>query len=159
MVNIPQRLCINGRKRDDEFEQNEVLYLRFKKTHFDSSSRFPILAVRFPDCSVNRSKYSEPEDVLLPNWLDYGIAQVMASDIPTSIPEDETVTFTVKHDPVGPGHDYFATQGFENYAHAEIRAYRDNIHLKSKEAVKSLVRKKFRTAVGEAMSIIRDTSV
>ena len=48
---------------------------------------FPIPArIRFfPDASVNRGKYSEPEDVLIPGWLGWGIAAFTVVEIPAQL--------------------------------------------------------------------------
>jgi len=55
---------------DSDFAPDEQLYLRLNPTYFPkeyvAAKQVPLNEVRFPDFSVNRGKYSQPEDVLKP---------------------------------------------------------------------------------------------
>ena len=78
---IPERLKRNNRPAVQEFDPHESLFQRFDKLIENSDHLYPA-QVRFPDFSVNRERFSEPEDVLLPNFFDWGIAAFNYEDIP-----------------------------------------------------------------------------
>src|SRR5690606_30611039 len=42
-------------------------------------------SIRFPDQSVNRSKYSRPLDVLWPTFADWGVLSFPGSAVPASL--------------------------------------------------------------------------
>jgi hypothetical protein len=91
---------------------------------FNERGQVDAAHIAFPDTSVNRSKYSSPEHVLLvrhPKFADQKVAKFLVQDIPaTTFSGDKKRTFTVKivHDPVGP-----PEEPEENYAHCEIRSF------------------------------------
>lgn len=78
-----------------------------------------VFLIRLPDCSVNRSKYSLPMDVLV-NKGDDDTEQCVISwlvgDVPTQLPAKEPSGLAydcrVVHDPLE-----------DNYSHTEIRTY------------------------------------
>lgn len=159
MIDIPEHFYINNREPVDHFEPNESLYFRFNQEQFSEQNSLPVAAIRFPDFSVNRGEFSEPSDVLIPHWLDWGVAEFKVQAIPSPLhPEDERdqreFHFIVKHDPISPQHRYFnePTQGFENYAHSEIRTFVDNAHL-TKEPP-PFIRKQFRMRLRNVTTII-----
>ena len=115
-ISTPERLLQQGRAIDPEFAPGESLYLRYSP-QIEATEDLPAsaMAIRFPDFSVNRGKYSEPEDVLIPNWPDFGIAAFRVRDVPTSVSGRGIVyEFKVEHDPLE-----------LNYAHSEVRTYKD----------------------------------
>ncbi len=61
---------------DNNFTPDEPLYLRLSPDgwvpEFAAQRKIPLNEVRFPDFSVNRGKYSEPEDVLHPSCRTMG---------------------------------------------------------------------------------------
>ena len=129
MPKIPERLKRRGRPVDPEFSPTEDLYRRVvRPDHIGSDGFVTTAGVPFPDLSVNRGKYSEPEDVLLGHGNAVAIAAAKVGDIPREI---EQHGFLPVHDPEP-----------DNYSHTEIRTYRDGVHLRQKPS--TTVRKEFR---------------
>lgn len=108
---IPDEMKREGRPIDPVFESEEDLYIRFSSVVGKKPS---ISSIRCPDQSVNRSKYSEAEWVILPPFSDWGYGAFKVEDIPPKIIRQQgyPYDFRVKHDPFQ-----------ENYSHSEIRAY------------------------------------
>lgn len=133
-----------GRPVDMNFDENEHLYVRCQKQHIEGEKLLPT-GIRFPDWSVNREKYSEPEDVLIPNFSDWGIVQFKVKNVPELLesPGDIKYNFKVEHDPLE-----------ENYSHSEIRTYKNGHHSKNLEVNKT-VKKLFRQILSEQMVIIK----
>ena len=53
-------------------------------------------AIRFPDFSVNREEFSEPEDVLLHNYPDclgWGIAAFRVKDLPLPVQTEKNTEY------------------------------------------------------------------
>lgn len=106
----------NNRPVDPAFLPEEDLYIRFNAME---GQRVDPLCIRCPDQSVNRSKYSEPEWVLLdsyPKFVGWGYGAFKVRDVPENIDSGGGVVyeFSVDHDPLD-----------DNYSHSEVRAYRD----------------------------------
>lgn len=108
-------------------------------------------AVRFPDFSVNRQKYSAPEDVLLPDYANWGIIKFTVADVPASVPaeviasaEGADYTFAVVHDPLE-----------QNYAHAEVRTSRNQIYRKNLKIKHQGVKRWFRVRISQATQLVR----
>ena len=96
--------------------------------------------------SVNRSKYSEPGDVLYslyPKYIDWGVAEFRVEDLPASLEsEDESVfEWKVEHAP---------EEG--NYAHSEVRTYRNGIYSRGLDPPK-LVKKRFRLIMSDRIKL------
>lgn len=169
MIKVPQRFLVNNRPPDQHFEENESLYLRFSASDFDTkySDRLPVAAIKFPDVSVNREKYSQPSDVLIPHWINHGIAEIKVKDIPKSLMSGnendknaQEYEFKVEHDPIGADHPYYPKQEFENYAHSEIRAFKDGIHQKNGEVnIPKSINKKFRIYMSDKLAITKQLAV
>jgi len=140
----PERMYKDDRPIDQFFDKEELLYNRCLSDHIRGNSLLPS-AIKFPDWSVNRSKYSDPEDVLFPKFFDWGIAQFTVGDVPDSLtsPGEIIYNFKVDHDPVE-----------DNYAHSEIRTYKEEIHKKDLD-VNNTVKKKFRQILAEKTIVIR----
>lgn len=103
----------NGRPEDLIFRPEELLYRRYLNDHW-IEGLFSPAGFKFPKQSVNRQKYSEPEDVLFSEdgSLDgYGVLEFATRDIPPRLLETGTPVFVffMKHVPQE-----------ENYAHSEI---------------------------------------
>lgn len=109
---------------DPEFEPEEYLYLRLKPACWTGEA--PIVQallnhVRFPAFSVNRGKYSKPEDVLQPEQSNWGIGSFRVGEIPGPLYQErkdlgdesdaDKYTFGAVH---LPEHD--------NYAHSEVQS-------------------------------------
>jgi len=157
MISIPDRLLINGRDPVQEFEPLEKLYFRFNSSHYSSDYRIPVAAIRFPDFSVNRGLFSEPIDVLIPHWAEWGIVEVSEGDIPRKLPvptqgqqAERNIDFQTVHDPIGSDHQYYnhPQQQFENYAHCEIRVF-ENGERSGQNNLPNSVKKLFRTILSD----------
>lgn len=146
--NRPERMYRAGRPVDMNFDDNENLYNRFKK-EFLAEGRFLPAGIKFPDWSVNREKYSEPEDVLIPDYLEWGIAQFKVSDVPAKLASsgDIKYDFKVEHDPEE-----------DNYSHSEVRSYKNGIHTRKIEVNKN-VKKIFRQILSEKIVINKQPTV
>ena len=136
------------RPPDNDFSPDEQLYLRLKPESFKqggiSFESIPLDEVRLPDFSVNRSKYSHPEDVVKPRPT-YGIAEFKVKDIPGPLPELPEIpvfSFRVEHLP-----------GEDNYSHSEVWTYKDGQHSTSKPP--RMVRMRFRALLHEKMTLIK----
>ncbi len=156
MIDIPPRFFVNNRPLDNKLEEDESLYMRFSSSEYNvvGTNRLPVGAIKFPDCSVNRGKYSQPSDVLIPNWIFHGIAEIKVRDVPKLLKsEDENARefeFKVEHDPMDESHQYYPKQLFENYAHSEIRVYENGKHLRKDEArIPKKLNKRYRTLISE----------
>ncbi len=140
----PERMYRVGRPIDSYFEEDELLYNRCRLEHVDGERLLPT-GIRFPDWSVNRGKYSEPEDVLIPEYWDWGIAQFEVSSVPKSLnlPGNTQFEFRVEHDPLE-----------NNYSHSEVRTYKDGNHHRKLEVNKT-VKKQFRQILSDRTLLIR----
>jgi hypothetical protein len=145
-IDRPDRMYRSGRSLDQVFDESELLYNRCLAEHIEEE-RLLATAIRFPDWSVNRAKYSEPEDVLIPDYLDWGIAAFEVGNVPKSLtspaPGNVKYDFRVAHDPVE-----------DNYSHSEVRTYKDEHHEKKLDVNKT-VKKLFRQILSEKTVIIR----
>jgi hypothetical protein len=133
----------NGRSIDPCFDGDELLYNRCLLEHINGEQLLPT-GIRFPDWSVNRAKYSEPEDVLVPDFQDWGIAQFEVRNIPKSLisPGSVKFDFKVEHDPLN-----------DNYSHSEVRTYKNGQHSKDLDVNKT-VKKEFRQLLSERTVLI-----
>lgn len=116
--------------------------------------------IDFPAMSVNRGKYSQPEDVRLairkvdPNWDSWGIAEFVVGDVPFE-PDDNTKsdnltyewTWRMAHGPES-----------ENYAHTEIRTFRNGTFRRDVSVPKS-IKKWFRLALSPKTKVIADPKI
>ncbi len=140
-VEIPDEMLWRGRELDNDFPLNEDLYIRFENV---TGQNADVASIRCPDQSVNRSRYSRPEWVLLPSCLNWGYGSCKVRDIPPAIvrPEGASYEFRIRHDPEE-----------LNYSHSEIRAYRNEIRIKKIENKK--YRLEFRIRLSQKIIIIK----
>jgi hypothetical protein len=103
-----QRVHTNGRAADQNFGADESLFRRFPKESLVNGWPMP-LTVHFDDTgiSVNRSRYSLPQDVLEPDCCDgyvrvgQVVLEFLASDIPAQLPaEIPAYRFVLRHVPL-----------------------------------------------------------
>lgn len=133
---------------DNEFAPSERLFLRLHPEHFSNRHTDPprvlVGAVRFPDFSVNRGKYSEPEDVLAPHWPKWGISAFRVDHVPPSLSWEDgrTYDFRVEHVPEE-----------HNYAHSEVRTYKDG---ERGHEPNKVLKMKFRAILAERMEILKE---
>lgn len=143
----PERMYRAGRPVDPDFSPEENLYFRYKEMETVEGRVIPT-GIRFPDFSVNRSKYSEPEDVLIPCYEDYGILTFKVKDIPPAERTNETTLYEWKavHEPTE-----------DNYSHSEVQTFKNGMYAKKLDVPKTL-KKKFRVILSERMSVIHEPS-
>jgi hypothetical protein len=104
-----------GRPEDPDFSQDEALYQRYLKDHLIDGFFSPA-GVRCPKQSVNRGKYSEPEDVVFSEtalYAGWGVLHYLVRDLNPALGDNPAFSFFPKHDPLD-----------DNYAHSEIWADR-----------------------------------
>lgn len=111
----------NGRPEFQSFAADERLYWRVApemcpQDEGDADWRPSVAAVRFPDMSVNRSRFSEPADVRIPNWRTWGVSSFAVEDVPPAVRTDEKTVYEFL-----PIHDPEET----NYAHSEVRTLKN----------------------------------
>lgn len=118
------------RESDQDFEADESFFLRISKEHIGESGKLNAGCIRFLDQSCNRSKYAEPEDVLIGEpgnkksrlWLFDGVARFPVSEMPGPLPVDDPICeIRIVHVPLG-----------WNYAHSELRTYKGGVLVRKK---------------------------
>lgn len=142
--NLPERLFRRGRLPDPDFQATEQLFHRCKQADIIDNRLIPA-AISFRNWSVNRSKYSEPRDVLLPSWLEWGIAVFTVADVPAPFMAEGTGiawSFRMEHVPEE-----------ENYSHSEIRSYKDGVY-QPKPGPNELTKKWFRQKLSDRIAIL-----
>ncbi len=144
MPEIPERLMRRRRPDDPVFDRGEQLFRRLSLGDVDAAGHVEPSSLQSPDFSVNRGKYSEPDDVVLLH-PKCGIGQFVVADVPESLRSGEGVEFqfSVEHAPMD-----------DNYSHSEIRSYNHGIRLAPKKPAKS-IRTLFRLALVSRMKIMR----
>jgi hypothetical protein len=129
---------------DPYFEPNEALYRRMQPNSYPITPATMQKLIVFPDCSVNRSKYSQPEDVLKPEYFHWGILEFFVQDVPNKLQDGESISnFEVVHCPLE-----------DNYAHSEIRSFKGGI---LKEPSKTL-KTRFRDEIAKKARVVRAPS-
>lgn len=149
---VPERMLRRGRDVDPNFQADESLYLRCTKAAVHGDRLLPqSIPMRLPAFSVNRSKYSERDDVLLPDWPDHGIAVFAVGDVPTPLisppPGGVRYDFKVEHVPEE-----------RSYGHSEVKAYKGptfDPHLDINKTVK----KQFRQVLSDRAVIARQPAI
>ena len=136
-----------GRAVDPVFEPTEVLYHRIA-VGGAAGTRPDGFDIRLPEASVNRGKYSLPEDVLYPNYFHLGVAEFPVSAIPAPLDfkdqqgSTKRYELTIQHDPQE-----------DNYAHSELRAFRDGLRVVHSGKIPVVVKSEFKQIIAEAMVI------
>lgn len=132
---------------DPHFLPDENLYHRIQKSWLGEDGRLLPPTIRCPNPSVNRSKYSEPQDVLKPNWLDWGVVSIQVGDIPHQItspgPTGIKYLFCVQHNPI-----------IGNAAHCEIEAFKEGEPQRLEDIPSKEVKKKFRTSFARKANLV-----
>jgi len=103
----------NGRGEDQGFDNAESLYRRYIKEHWVENT-FVGAGFRFPRPSVNREKYSEPEDVIYSDegiFDGWGVLEFSVENIPRRLVDGAGNPFVFF-----PWH----APDENNYAHTEI---------------------------------------
>jgi hypothetical protein len=128
---------------DPEFEASEHLFRRLHPDHFVRGAITDAF-LPFPSFSVNREKYSQPEDVLREH-PHYGIAAFAVGDIPESLDTEsgQVYWFGVEHVPL-----------IDNYAHSEVHSFHDEV----KAEPPRVLRKKFRDLLRRQTVVLKEPS-
>jgi len=120
----PSRMLQGEKQIDEPVAEIECLYMRFRTSDLKADGKLASAAIRFPDHSVNRSKYAEPSDLLIADpdvpkstdWIIQGVYSFPASlafhSFDTASAASPVRQTRVEHDPL-----------VRNYAHCEIRLY------------------------------------
>lgn len=123
-MSVPERLIRNGRKPDPTFGSDELLYRRIPLEYLDGNEVLQahlVAFLEFPATSTNRSKYSEPVDVLIEakarpsavfSWI---VSEVVGIEVLREDLNGFDYTSYVEHVPEE-----------LNYSHSEIRTRRVN---------------------------------
>jgi hypothetical protein len=140
---LPPEMLANGRNPDPTFEPNEELYIRFDQ--MDGKAVSPI-CIKCPQSS-NRSKYSQPEWVLLcdyPKFVNFGYGSIQVCEIPPELTSDGNIVFAFKptHAPLD-----------DNYSHTDIEAFKEGQCVKRLNNKKLVAR--FRILLSQKIQIIR----
>ncbi len=133
---------------DNPISENEVLYRRCDAKDFAPTGRLEIARIGFHGWSLNRSKYSIPRQVLIPD-REGCVGAIRASDVPARIVPDPPATpydFKVVHTP---------QEEDVNYAHSEFVALKDGNPVPRPDPSKD-VKKRFRSQVSDALRRLRD---
>ncbi len=135
----------NGRPEDPIFRPEELLYRRYRNDHW-IDGLFSPAGFKFPKQSVNRQKYSEPEDVVFSEdgiFDGFGVLEFAVRDVPSSLEEEGTPVyiFFLKHIPLE-----------DNYAHSEIWCETEQ-ETGRYVSPSQTVRKKFRTMLSQRVTV------
>jgi hypothetical protein len=103
-----------GREAVPDFAGPELLYLRYMSQHFIQGQLLPEGIRSQLKQSVNRGRFSEPEDALFSETAKYdglGVVEFKVADIPERVeqPQGPSYVFFMRHEPDD-----------ENYSHSEI---------------------------------------
>ena len=146
----PERIYRRDRPIVPFSDPLEKLHRRCLKEHVGSGHLLPA-AVSFRNWSVNRggTDFGEPEDVLIPSWLDWGIASFRVQDV---LPKEQLRG--------GPVYEFRAVHcpDDDNYAHSEIRTYKES-QLVSNPDPPNEIKKKFRQMISDKSFITKEPQV
>lgn len=122
MAEVPERLLRRNRDVDPHFSPDERLFRRIAPRDAPDGNLNESL-LPSPDFSVNRSKYSEPDDVLL-GWPAFGIFSFRVDDIPIEVvaADGRRFRFGAEHAPED-----------LNYSHSEVCTYSSGSRMKEKK--------------------------
>jgi hypothetical protein len=137
---------------DATIPDDEALYRSVAKDHVDDRLVVLASAVEVPACSFNRSRYSEPADVLVPSRpRDNGILVITPRELPPPVPRAEAAPY-----------EFFAAddpcprEDSENEAHCEVRVRRQGGTFTKNLKLKKDIELKAREALARRLRILRD---
>ena len=138
------------REPRQDFEPNEMLFYRLEQ-FYELGSHPSGLSIRRPEFSVNREKHGgQAMFVLIPNWLNHGVAEFKHADIPGPLDSSGGNRFSwkVAHEPEN-----------DNYYHSEVRTYRHNARAKKSSQINDEVWRVFKQLLSEKMIVIKSSVV
>ena len=143
-VEISDEMRRKGRNPDPVFLSEEDLYIRFNSV---VGGKVSMSSIRCGDQSVNRSKYSRPEWVLLaryPKYINWGFGSFKVGEIPevVTLPAAKPVEFRIVHEPEE-----------ENYSHSVI--YRWKSGGPHRKVGNRNIRNKFRAQLSQRIQIMK----
>jgi len=142
----PTYLLRQGRPIVPEFEAGESLYRRYHPSH-RVGNRLLWAALRPFPLSVNRGRFSQPEDVLLPDKFGWGIASFKVKDVPewlaAASKDPDRYDFRLRHAPEE-----------DNYAHSKVCSFKNGCFGRNENPPKA-VRKQFRLILSERIVLVR----
>ena len=144
----PLRMFRNGRPDNPTFHEDERLYFRVKPANA-TNGQIELTEIRYPDFSVNREKYGEPEDVVY-GYSGFAIAYFLVKDVPeaeTPANSEFTYDFVVVHCPE-------EKVGEENFAHCEVRSRRNGVFNRELKLPKT-VKSRYRQALAERTQLYK----
>ena len=139
-----------GRRARPFHDPKELLYLRFRPADL-VNGEIPPTSMPFPTWCANRSRFSQPLDVLIPNWPDWKVAAFAVEAVPQQLKtEPETKKVGGKRQAVIRTFLFVPVHLPEpdNYAHSEVQSFEDGNPGEMAEPPKTL-KKKFRTMLSE----------
>jgi hypothetical protein len=121
MADVPPEMMQGERLPDQEFLDEELLFRRFSFENLRDGEISPA-AFELPDMSVNRGKYAKPDHLLVSEQnKEFGVASFRVEDVP--------VNDAVWHSTVKYLLQVFHEPHRKNYAHCEIRVFRDGTRI------------------------------
>jgi hypothetical protein len=140
----PTRMMRNGRDEDQQFDHNELMYRRYIEDDFDGGyfrpTRFP-----FPP-SLNRQRFSEPEDVKFSEtglFDEHGVLECSVANLSLRVIDDHQLEYCFI--PIHCPED-------DNYSHSEMWADCTQTGKRNAEPSK-IAKKKFRTIASDLFQI------
>ena len=135
-----------ARTPEPTIPDDEALYRSVAKDDVDEHGALAT-AVEMPACSFNRSKYSVPEDVIVPSRpKENGILEVTPRELPPPVPRasGEPYEFFAADDPID-----------ENEAHCEVRMRRTGSEYKANHKPNKDIVMKARAELARRMRVHR----
>jgi hypothetical protein len=134
----------NGRPEDQHFDLAEMLYRRYLNVHWEGN-RIVDAHFSFPP-SVNREKYSRPEDTLFSDvgrFNGWGVLEFATKHVPTRL-----------EDAAGTGFAFFPRHvpEDENYSHSEIWCEREQQRGETADPSPT-AKKKFRAMLSQQVRV------
>lgn len=140
----PPRMMRNGRPAEQQFKPEELMYRRYVEDDFEGGYFRPT-RFSFPP-SLNRQRFSEPEDVIFSEtgeFDEYGVLECSVAELSVRIVDDHKREFAFV-----PVHRPEET----NYSHSEMWA--DCIQTaKRVEEPSKITKKLYRTLVSERFKV------
>ena len=136
-----------ARSPDEPIPEDEPLYRSVAKEDIDPNLGVLAHSIEMAACSLNRSRYSAPDDVLSASRpKENGILEVTPGDLPPPIPRNDAVPyeFFAADDPI---------EG--NDAHCEIRIRRSGSAYNAKHKPSADIKAKAREALARRMRVKR----
>jgi hypothetical protein len=142
---VPEHLLRNGRPEDQTFAADELLFRRYIQEHF-YNNKIVDASFSFPGPSVNREKFSQPEDALFSEeglFEGWGILEFPVRSVTVRLEDGQGIGFVFfpKHAPLD-----------DNYSHTEIACEREQ-HRGVLANPSSVTKKRFRAMLSQRVRV------